>query len=253
MSRRPVRVLVTLVLAATFAALALVAVASPAGAHAQVSATEPKADSRITALPARVVIHVLKKQATKAGDPIQVYDPDGVRVDNGIVELSDAGATISVGMQTSARRSGTYNVLYIITSADTHIIHDRFSFTLTPMSNEAVVGASPAPGDGAVRSGPQTAIPATNGRLRVVGPPGGSVLAAGLVLLALLTLLVILVRRRRHRRQPAELGGQPGFRVLSTGEHRIGPAPVQQLSTSATAGDWPTAPATRTAPARSAY
>jgi hypothetical protein len=102
-----------------------------------------------------------------------------------------------------------------------------------------------------VRNGPQTAIAATSGRLRVVGPPGGSVLAAALVLLALVALLVILVRRRRHRHEPAAIGAQPGFRVLSTGEHRIGPAPVQQLSTSA--GDWPTAPATRSSRARSGY
>jgi methionine-rich copper-binding protein CopC len=218
-SRRPHLVLACLLLAVV-APIGLVASAAPAGAHASVSATEPKADARVTALPKRIVIHVIKKQATRAGDPIQVFDPDGVRIDSGDVVISDGGSVISVGLQSGARRSGIYNVLYQITSADTHIIHDRFSFSLTPLSNEPAAAAA----DGAVRNGPAPALAVTNSRLRVVGPPGGSVLAAAFVLIALIALLVMITRRRRHRHHP-EADAHPGFRVLSSGEHRLGPIP----------------------------
>jgi methionine-rich copper-binding protein CopC len=204
-----------IVLAATFASIGLIAAARPADAHASVSSTEPRADSRITALPDRVVIHVLKKQATRAGDPILVFDPDGVRIDAGDPVISDLGATISVGLRAGSRRSGTYNVVYKITSADTHVIYDRFSFSLAPMSNET----APAPTGGEVRTDAPSALAATTGRLRVVGPPGGSYLGVGLVFLALVTLLVMAFRRRRHR----DDAGEPGFRVVTTGEHRLGP------------------------------
>jgi methionine-rich copper-binding protein CopC len=194
-----------------------------------VASTEPHADSRITALPERVVIHVLKKQATRAGDPIQVLDPDGVRIDTGETLISDNGATISVGLRAGTRRSGTYIVSYKITSADTHIIHDRFMFSLTPMSNETVSAAAPnaaAPGNGAVRNDTPAPLAATNSRLRLVGPPGGSYLGVGLVVAALLALAVMLIRRRRH----SEAALEPGFRVVSTGEHRLGPTAPQAVA-----------------------
>jgi copper resistance protein C len=217
LTRRPVVVLARLVvLAATLTAIAFVAVAEPADAHASVSSTEPRADARLTALPDRVVIHVIKKQATRAGDPIQVYDPNGVRIDTSETLISDGGGTISVGLSPRASRSGTYNVEYKITSADTHIIHDRFTFSLIPVSSEPLSAASSG---GTVRTDAPSALGATTGRLRVVGPPGGSYLGVGLVLAALVALVVMVVRRRRH---PVDVAA-PSFRVVSTGEHRLGP------------------------------
>jgi methionine-rich copper-binding protein CopC len=223
LSFRPVAVLVRLVMfAAAATTIACLAVAGPAHAHASVSSTEPRADARVTALPDRIVIHVIKKQATRAGDPIQVYDPDGVRIDSAETLISDGGGTISVGIRPGTRRSGTYNVEYKITSADTHIIHDRFTFSLIPLSNEPLNSASSG---GTVRTNAPSALAATTARLRLVGPPGGSYLGVGLVLAALVALVVMVARRRRH---PVDMAA-PGFRVVSTGEHRLGPVAGPEL------------------------
>jgi copper resistance protein C len=221
--RRPTAVLARLVVVgASLASIAFTATAESASAHAAFISSEPRANARVTALPERVVIHVAKKQATREGDPIQVFDPNGVRIDNGETLVSDGGGTISVGLVAGGRRSGAYNVVYTITSADTHIIQNRFTFSLTPLSNETLNAASSG---GTVRTDPPSALAATPGGLRVVGPPGGSYLGTGLVTAAIITLLVMIVRRRRA---PADITA-PGFRVVSTGEHHLGPVPGPAL------------------------
>jgi methionine-rich copper-binding protein CopC len=213
MLRRSV-LLVTLIAFGT--ALVQLAAASPAGAHAAVSSTEPRADATITELPRRVFIHVIKKAATRAGDPIQVYGPDGTRVDAGDVVVSDGGSAISVALQQDVATAGTYFVQFQITSADTHIIEDRFSFTLAPPGAVAGQGASGITGAPAARV-------TTPGRLRVIGPPAASIIAAALVVLALGTLGVMARRRRRRAEEPQ----RALFRVVSTDEHRFGPIPSE--------------------------
>lgn len=205
------------VLPALVCVTGLVATAPPAHAHAAVSATEPRAGSTVAELPRRLVIHVIKKQATRAGDPIQVFGPDGTRVDTGDIVVSDAGTVISVGLQPGVSAPGTYEVLYQITSADTHIIEDRFSFAVSPPPS-AVLGAAEGP-----RSGGVASRAATPNQLRVIGPPAASVVAGAILLLAFVALALML--RRRHHRLYQPPRSEP-FRVVSSGEHRLGPIPA---------------------------
>jgi methionine-rich copper-binding protein CopC len=208
------RSLLLVTLIAFGAAAVQLATPSPASAHAAVSSTEPRADATITELPRRVFIHVIKKAATRAGDPMQVYGPDGARVDSGDVVVSDGGSSISVGLQQDAATAGIYFVQFQITSADTHIIEDRFSFTLAPPGGATGQAASGITGAPAARV-------TTPGRLRVIGPPAASIVAAGLVVLALGALGAMARRRRRRAEEPQ----RPLFRVVSTDEHRFGPIP----------------------------
>jgi copper transport protein len=200
---------------------------TPASAHASVAATEPSDGGTIQELPKRVVIRVIKKQATRAGDPIQVFGPDGTRVDTGDAIIGESGSVISVGLQPGAATTGAYNVLYQITSADTHIIQGRFGFTLA-----AAGAAGSGPDDAFIRSGESSARAATPARLRVVGAPAGTVAAGALLILAVAAFVLMVRRRRRHRtNEPL----RPAFRVVSTGEHRLGPIP----SAAPRPSEWP--------------
>jgi len=207
------QVLFATVIALT-AALGPLTGAPAAHAHAQVSATEPSANSTITEMPRRVFVHVIKKQATRAGDPIRVFGPDGRRVDTGDVVVQDGGTVISVGLRPDATVAGDYFVLYQITSADTHIIEDKFEFTISDgATGFDKVGAALPGSTSGQGTGPRL--------LRVIGPPAASV-AAGVILVLALIALMSMIRRRRRRSVSVD---RPAFRVVSTGEHRFGPIP----------------------------
>lgn len=231
--RRPLVIVAVLVAAAALGPAVLV---QPASAHASVSSTEPAANARITALPPRVVIHVIKKQATRAGDPIRVYGPTGERIDSGDPVVTATGDAISIGLKPGTEESGTYTVWYKITSADTHIIEDKFSFSLLEVASAGVGPGSPVSPGGLARNATPTPRAFMDGRLRVIGPPGGTVLAAGLVFIALCALLVML--RRRHRKVEEPVAPQPGFRVLSSGEHRLGSLTASNGSAAVSHSDW---------------
>lgn len=118
---------------ATLAALAAtsgwVAVgAEPVAAHATIVGSDPADGAVLGALPARVVVRVAKKQATAEGDPIQIFDAAGNRLDRGRAEVGDGGGSLSVGVDPARAGSGDYYVLFRIVSADSHVVSGRADF-----------------------------------------------------------------------------------------------------------------------------
>jgi len=145
---------------ATIAWSVLVAVMSlagpaPAEAHAKIVGSDPVDGAVLDVAPDRVTLLVDAKPATLEGDPLQVFGPDGRRIDSGDTAIDDDGHRLSVGLDpTAARRAGRYNVVYRVISADTHLIAGRLQFeTRDPVPGVATLTAGgPGPGtDGAGR------------------------------------------------------------------------------------------------------
>jgi copper transport protein len=120
--------------------------ATPVSAHAKVRGTEPADGALVTAAPERVTVLLAAKPATVEGDPLRVYAPNGERVDDGRVVVSDDGRTISVGVHPIAALSpGRFHVAYRVLSADQHLVSGRFAFETAGVAAVEVQPASVAP------------------------------------------------------------------------------------------------------------
>jgi copper resistance protein C len=189
-----------------------VSTAQPVAAHAIFVGSDPQPGGQIDHMPERISIRVARKEATPAGDPIVVLGPMGNRVDLGDVRVDDDGTVVSVGLRADVTEPGEYHVYYQLMSADTHVISDHLRFTVTEPAPAAT--GSPVQLAGASRA--PTPNPT---RLRAMGPPVASIVAA-IVLLAAAGLVTSVGMRRRRR------AAAPLVRVVRTGEHRMGPIPT---------------------------
>ena len=81
----------------------------------------------LRASPSRVTLVYDEAVATSAG-ALGVYDSSGRHVDSGVV-LRPAGASVAVDIPRPLRK-GTYTVAWRVTSADTHVVHGAFTFSV---------------------------------------------------------------------------------------------------------------------------
>jgi len=105
------------------------ALASPAAAfaHAYLVQTDPASDAVLKSSPARVTL-VFDEGIATTGGALGVYDSTGARVDSGAV-LRPGGDSVAVGIPRPLA-SGTYTVGWRVTSADTHVVHGAFTFSV---------------------------------------------------------------------------------------------------------------------------
>jgi copper transport protein len=106
-------------------AAVLVAGAAPAAAHATLIGTAPAADGVVDAVPDRVELRFDEPVETVEG-AIQVFGPDGDRVDAGSLETAGGGATLRAPIAADAQ--GTYTVAWRVTSEDSHTLSGSFVF-----------------------------------------------------------------------------------------------------------------------------
>lgn len=99
--------------------------ASPAGAHATLVGTAPAADGMVEAVPDQVELRFDEPVET-VENAVQVFGPDGDRVDLGTVETADGGATLRTPVESDAQ--GTYTVAWRVTSEDSHTLSGSFVF-----------------------------------------------------------------------------------------------------------------------------
>ncbi|MGH2850032.1 MAG: copper resistance CopC/CopD family protein [Solirubrobacteraceae bacterium] len=118
------------------ALLVLCGLPPQASAHAYIVGTEPTIGSVLTGAPQRVLITFDEPVTIDAG-AMEVLDPTGTRVDGGIVS-QPAHDRIDVQLR-GARRHGTYTVSWRVTSADTHVVHGVFSFSVGRPTNVGAV------------------------------------------------------------------------------------------------------------------
>lgn len=97
-------------------------------AHAHLQAASPAVGSTVAAAPARVVCSF-----TEALEPalcrMQVFGPDGARVD--LNDLALAGEARRIAVSLRAAGAGVYRVAWVAVSVDTHRTEGTFSFTVT--------------------------------------------------------------------------------------------------------------------------
>jgi copper transport protein len=105
-------------------------------AHARLLASSPLPGAVLDAAPASVDLY-FSEPVTAAGRGISVYGPDGRLAQAGTVRVR--GSQISVDLNTS-RAQGTYAVVWMVVSADTHPSRGEFTFSVGHESPVRVPG-----------------------------------------------------------------------------------------------------------------
>ncbi|MGR4881726.1 copper resistance CopC/CopD family protein [Streptomyces sp. LARHCF249] len=117
-----------LVLAALLATL--FTAATPASAHAALTASDPADGAVVATAPAQVTLS-FSEQVALGDDSIRVLDPQGKRVDTGELRDMCSGNTIRYGTALhSGLPNGTYTVAWQAVSADSHPISGAFTFSI---------------------------------------------------------------------------------------------------------------------------
>ncbi|MFG2876206.1 copper resistance CopC/CopD family protein [Streptomyces sp. NPDC048337] len=134
-----------LVLAALLATL--FTAASPAAAHAALTASDPKDGAVVATAPAQVTLS-FSEQVAMGDDSIRVLDPKGKRVDTGELRDMCSGNTIRYGTALHAGLpNGTYTVAWQAVSADSHPISGAFTFSVgAPSATEVALPTRQAGG-----------------------------------------------------------------------------------------------------------
>ncbi|MFD9516384.1 copper resistance CopC/CopD family protein [Streptomyces sp. NPDC059979] len=134
-----------LVLAALLATL--FTAASPAAAHAALTASDPTDGAVVATAPAQVTLS-FSEQVAMGDDSIRVLDPQGKRVDTGELRDMCSGNTIRYGTALHAGLPhGTYTVAWQAVSADSHPISGAFTFSIgAPSATDVTLPAAQAGG-----------------------------------------------------------------------------------------------------------
>ncbi|MGW5021366.1 copper resistance protein CopC [Streptomyces cacaoi] len=131
--------LLTAVQAVVVGALALfavVGVASPASAHAALTASDPAEGSVVRGAPPRQVTLTFSEGVAMSDGSVRVLDPQGKRVDKGKVRTpgTSEGVQRAVGLK-SGLAQGTYTVAWQAVSADSHPVSGAFTFSVGKKSS----------------------------------------------------------------------------------------------------------------------
>ncbi|QES49098.1 hypothetical protein DEJ50_16075 [Streptomyces venezuelae] len=137
-----------LVLAALLATL--FTAATPAAAHAALTASDPKDGAVVATAPAQVTLSFSEKVAM-GDDSIRVMDPRGKRVDTGELRDLCSGSVIRYGTALhTGLPNGTYTVAWQAVSGDSHPISGAFTFSIGAPSATTVTLPTRQAGDGPV-------------------------------------------------------------------------------------------------------
>jgi copper transport protein len=132
-------------LAATvfLAALSLLVTAPAASAHALLISSSPADGVVLTRAPARVSA-TFDEPVGVSADSLQVFAPDGARVDTGVTAHGSQPQEITVALRPGLNH-GTYTVGWHVISADSHPVHGAFTFSVGAPSSTAVNPATLGP------------------------------------------------------------------------------------------------------------
>lgn len=157
-------------------ALLLLAFASVAFAHAQITSCTPEIGSTVATPPATVTCKAAEAMDPKASS-LSVFDASGMQVDkkDSAVDLNDPDrVTISVSLDTTMMKDGLYTVKWMtLSSADSDSADGEFQFA---------VGAQPIKIGPTATAAPQTgtsATPLPAGTIKIVSPADKSTITAG--------------------------------------------------------------------------
>ncbi|MFD4241324.1 copper resistance CopC/CopD family protein [Streptomyces sp. NPDC058525] len=122
---------------------ALFTAASPASAHAALTASDPADGAVVATAPAQVTLS-FSEQVALGDDSIRVLDPQGKRVDTGELRDMCSGSTVRYGTALhSGLPNGTYTVAWQAVSADSHPISGAFTFSIgAPSATDVTLPAA---------------------------------------------------------------------------------------------------------------
>ncbi len=176
-------------LAAFVVAVALVGIASPASAHAQLVSTSPANGAHVAPAPSQVSLRFSEHVSLKLGG-VRVLNTEGERVDKD--DAKAAGDTVTVSLR-DGLGDGPYVVAWNVVSADSHPVNGAFTF---------VVGAGAGASEDQVAS--LLAVPSDKG-WRVAAGIGRFASYAGILLAAGSIVFSTFVDRRRPTRRVVQL------------------------------------------------
>ncbi|MFB8084673.1 copper resistance CopC/CopD family protein [Streptomyces sp. NPDC055992] len=137
--RRPLAAagLLTALLGAVFGLL--LAVASPASAHAALTGSDPQ-DGAVVATAPKEVTLTFSEQVALGKDSIRVLDPSGKRADTEAAPRDlHSGSTVKYGVALrGSLPDGTYTVAWQAVSADSHPVSGAFTFSIGAPSETTV-------------------------------------------------------------------------------------------------------------------
>lgn len=137
--RRPLAAagLLTALLGAVFGLL--LAVASPASAHAALTGSDPQ-DGAVVATAPKEVTLTFSEQVALGEDSIRVLDPSGKRADTEAAPRDlHSGSTVKYGVALrGSLPDGTYTVAWQAVSADSHPVSGAFTFSIGAPSETTV-------------------------------------------------------------------------------------------------------------------
>lgn len=114
---------------AALAGVLLIASAAPALAHAYPKTMEPAPDSTLDAAPKEVVIDFTQALIPQFSS-LEVVNSSGKRMDRKDAHLA-ANDHKQYIVDLTALAPGTYQVIWRVTSVDTHKTHGSYDFTVT--------------------------------------------------------------------------------------------------------------------------
>lgn len=164
------------------AVLVVVALGSPAWAHARLISSDPPGGATITEAPTQVTLTFSERIETSFGG-VQVFDPSGQRMEAGDAQITDTQVQVPLRPLETA---GTYTVAFRIVSGDSHPVESRFAFTYQPPPPPSPAATQAVPPPGEATSPPAATVPADI-ELEDAGP--GT--AAGLWIARLINYLAI--------------------------------------------------------------
>lgn len=132
-----------LVATGILAALGVLAGAPAASAHATLVSTNPAAGAIVARAPARVSA-TFDQPVGVSADSLEVFAPDGSRVDTGSTAHGGKPDDITVALQHRLGH-GTYTVGWHVISADSHPVHGAFTFSVGAASSTSVNPAALGP------------------------------------------------------------------------------------------------------------
>ncbi len=176
-------------LAAFVVVVALVGLAAPASAHAQLVATSPADGAHVSPAPSQVSLRFSEQVSLKLGG-VRVLNTKGERVDEN--DAKAVNDTVTVSLRDNLA-DGAYVVAWNVVSADSHPVNGAFTF---------VVGAGPGASADEVAS--LLAVPNDKG-WRVFAGVGRFASYAGLLLAAGGVVFLAFIDRRRPSRTVVRL------------------------------------------------
>ncbi|WP_146359400.1 copper resistance CopC family protein [Arthrobacter yangruifuii] len=175
----------------------LLAGASPAAAHDELTGSRPADGAVVEAAPDAVEL-IFSGVPAAIGSEVRILDESGTDWADGQVRILDN--TVTQRLRSGAP-AGSYTVQWRVVSADAHPIEGSFGFTVS--GGGAAGSAAPSAPSAEPSVAPSAAAPLADpsqspvlNRSNDEGSPWTAIIPAAVVLLAVAVLIALIVRRR---------------------------------------------------------